>query len=151
MNAITRWNPIRELDDLQDRVLRALYRRSGNRDEEGQQSVSVAEWSPIVDIVEDEREYLIKAELPEVTKENVKVTLDNGVVTIRGERKLEKEEQNKKYHRIERSYGCFMRSFTLPADADPAQITADFKDGLLHVRLGKCEEKKPKQIEVTVN
>jgi HSP20 family protein len=151
MNAIARWNPIRELDDLQDRVLRALYRRPVSREEEGQQSLAVAEWSPVVDIIEDDKEYLIKAELPEVTKDDVKVTLDNGVVTIRGERKLEKEEKNKKYHRIERSYGCFMRSFTLPADADPAQITADFKDGLLQVRLGKCEEKKPKQIEVSVN
>ena len=151
MNAITRWNPIRELDDLQDRVLRALYRRSGTRDDDGQQSLTAAEWAPAVDIVEDDKEYLIKAELPEVAKDDVKVTLDNGVVTIRGERKLEKEEKDKKYHRIERSYGCFMRSFTLPADADPGQISADFKDGLLHVRLAKCEEKKPRQIEVSVN
>lgn len=151
MNAITRWNPIRELDDLHDRVLHALYRRSGTRDDDGQQSLIAAEWAPAVDIVEDAKEYLIKAELPEVAKEDVKVTLDNGVVTIRGERKLEKEEKDKKYHRIERSYGSFMRSFTLPADADPGQISADFKEGLLQVRLAKCEEKKPRQIEVTVN
>jgi HSP20 family protein len=150
MNAITRWNPIRELDDLQNRVLRALYRRPEASDD-GQQSLTVAEWSPVVDIIEDDKEYLIKAELPEVSKEDVKVTLDNGVVTIRGERKLEKEENHKKYHRIERSYGCFMRSFTLPSDADPGQIRADFKDGLLQVRLAKCEEKKPRQIDVNVD
>ena len=151
MNAITQWNPIRELDNLHDRVLRALYRRSDTRNDDGQQPLIAAEWAPAVDIVEDNKEYLIKAELPEVAKEDVKVTLDNGVVTIRGERKLEKEEKDKKYHRIERSYGCFMRSFTLPDDADPGQISADFKEGLLQVRLAKCEAKKPRQIEVTVN
>ena len=151
MNAVTRWNPIRELDNLHDRVLRALYRRSDTQDEDGLQSLTAAEWSPLVDIVEDDKEYLIKAELPEVPKEDVKITLDNGVVTIRGERKLEKEENNRKYHRIERNYGCFVRSFTLPTDADPGQISADFKDGLLQVRLAKCEEKKPRQIEVKVD
>lgn len=151
MNAVTRWNPIRELDNLHDRVLRALYRRSDTQDEDGMQSLTAAEWSPVVDIVEDDKEYLIKAELPEVPKEDVKITLDNGVVTIRGERKLEKEEDNRRYHRIERSYGCFMRSFTLPSDADPGRISADFKDGMLQVRLAKCEEKKPRQIEVKVD
>lgn len=151
MNAVTRWNPIRELDNLHDRVLRALYRRSDTQDEDGMQSLTAAEWSPVVDIVEDDKEYLIKAELPEVPKEDVKITLDNGVVTIRGERKLEKEEDNRRYHRIERSYGCFVRSFTLPSDADPGRISADFKDGMLQVRLAKCEEKKPRQIEVKVD
>ena len=151
MNALTRWNPIRELDDLHDRVLRALYRRPAGSGDDSQPSLPLTEWSPAVDIIEDDKEYLIKAELPEVAKEDVKVTLDNGVLTIRGERKMEKEEQNKKYHRIERSYGCFMRSFTMPSDADPAKIAADFKDGLLQVRLAKAEEKKPKQIEVNVN
>lgn len=150
MNAITRWNPIREFDDLQNRILHTLYRKSGNRDVD-QQPLIATEWSPPVDIIEDDKQYLIKAELPEVSKEDVKVTLENGMVTIRGERKFEKEEKEKKYHCIERGYGCFMRSFTLPADADPNQVSADFKDGVLQVRLGKCEEKVPKQIEVHMN
>lgn len=150
MNSLTRWNPIRELDEMQDRVLRALHLSPATREQGSQQSLTAAEWFPAVDISEDEAEYLIKAELPEVNKEDVKVTLENGVVTMRGERKFEKEEKNKKYHRIERSYGSFVRSFSLPSDADPATISADFKDGLLQVRVAKSEEKKPKQIEVKV-
>lgn len=151
MNTITRWNPVRELDELQDRVLRALHIVPTNRETGDNQSLVAAEWLPAVDITEDEKEYLIKAELPEVSKDDVKVTLDNGTVVIRGERKFEKEEKNKKYHRIERSYGTFMRSFSLPTDADPAGISAEFKDGVLQLRLPKCEDKMPKQIEVAVN
>jgi HSP20 family protein len=151
MNTITRWNPVRELDELQDRVLRALHLGPASREAGDNQSLVAAEWLPAVDITEDEKEYLIKAELPEVGKDDVKVTLDNGTVVIRGERKFEKEEKNKKYHRIERSYGTFMRSFSLPADADPAGINAEFKDGVLQLRLPKCEDKMPKQIEVAVN
>lgn len=151
MNTLSRWNPVRELDELQDRVLRALHIAPVGRDQADGQTLAVAEWLPAVDITEDEKEYLIKVDLPEVNKEDVKVTLDNGMVMIRGERKFEKDEKNKKYHRIERSYGTFMRSFTLPADADSGQISAEFRDGLLQVRLAKCEDKKPKQIEVTVS
>jgi len=80
--------------------------------------MTVADWSPLVDITEDEKEYVIKTDLPEVKKEDVKVTVENGIVTITGERKLEKEEKGKRYHRIERSYGNFVRSFSLPDDAD---------------------------------
>lgn len=151
MNTLTRWNPVRELDELQDRVLRALHITPMGRDGADGLPLTVSEWLPAVDITEDEKEYLIKADLPEVNKEDVKVTLDNGMVMIRGERKFEKDEKNKKYHRIERSYGTFMRSFTLPSDADSGQISAEFKDGLLQVRLAKCEDKKPKQIEVAVS
>lgn len=86
-----------------------------------------------------------------MNKEDVKVTVENGVVTIKGERKLEKEENNKKYHRIERSYGSFLRSFALPEDAASDKVTADFKEGVLLVRLAKSEEKRPKHIEITVN
>lgn len=150
MNTITRWNPVRELDELQDRVLRALHLAPANREGADNQPLVSTEWLPAVDIIEDEKEYLIKAELPEVNKDDVKVTLDNGAVVIRGERKFEKEEKDKKYHRIERGYGTFMRSFTLPNDANPAGICAEFKDGVLHVRLPKSEEKMPKSIEVTV-
>ncbi len=148
MNPLSKWHPFRELEDMQDRVLRAL--RLGQTGD-GQQSLVVADWSPSVDISEDDKEYLIKAELPEVKKEDVKVTVENGVVSIRGERKFEKEEKNKKFHRVERSYGSFQRSFSLPEDADSSKVTAEYKDGLLQVRLGKNEAKQPKQVEVKVN
>ena len=114
------------------------------------EAMTVNEWTPLVDVVEDDKEYLIKAELPEVKKENVKVTIENGVLTITGERKFEKEEENKKYHRIERAYGSFMRSFTLPQDAAGDKVNAEFKDGVLKVHLPKSAEAKPKSIDVKV-
>lgn len=113
--------------------------------------MTVAEWSPLVDITEDEKEYLIKAELPEVKKEEVKITVQDDVLTISGERKYEKEEKGKKYHRVERAYGSFVRSFTLPEDADGTKVAAEFKDGVLKVHLPKSEKAKPKSIEVTVS
>ena len=112
--------------------------------------MTVAQWSPLVDIAEDDQEYLIKAELPEVKKEDVKVTVENGTLTIAGERKFEKDEKNKKHHRVERSYGSFVRSFSVPDDADDSKVNAEFKDGLLKVRLMKSEKAKPKSIEVKV-
>jgi len=105
---------------------------------------------PLADITEDEKEYLIKAELPELKKEDVKVTVENGVLTISGERKFEKEEKKKKYHRVERGYGTFMRSFALPDDADGNKVKAEFKNGLLTVHLPKNERAKSKHIEVNV-
>jgi len=110
----------------------------------------VAEWAPRVDISEDDKEWLVKADLPEMKKEDVKVTVENGVLTITGERKFEKEEKNKKFHRIERSYGNFYRSFTLPDGADPDKVSAGFKDGVLNVHLPKSEKAKPKAVEVKV-
>ena len=150
MNTMTIWNPLRDLEDMQDRMLRSFGMGLNRRIPEGQQSLTTAEWAPTVDISEDDHEYLIKAELPEVNKDDVKVAIENGVVTLRGERKFEKEEKNKKYHRIERSYGSFLRSFSLPEDAVPDKITADFRDGVLEVHLAKCEEKTPQHIEVPV-
>jgi HSP20 family protein len=116
----------------------------------GREEITLPEWTPAADITEDDREYLIKAELPEIRKEDVKVTVENGVLTISGERKFEKEEKKKKYHRVERGYGTFMRSFTLPDDAEAGKIKADFKNGLLTLHLPKTEHAKPKQIEVNV-
>ena len=112
--------------------------------------MTVAEWSPLVDISENDQEYLIKAELPEVRKEDVKITAEKGTLTIMGERKFEKEETGRKYHRVERAYGSFGRSFSLPEDASPAKVSAEFKDGVLVVHLVKDEKAKPQQIEVKV-
>ena len=149
MNPLAKWNPFRELEDIQNR-LSSLFGRTSLRGL-GEESMRVSEWTPLVDLAEDDKEYLIKAELPEVKKEAVKVTVENGVLTITGERKLEKEEENKKYHRIERAYGLFMRSFTLPQDAAGDKINAEFKDGVLKVHLPKSAEAKPKSIDVKVD
>ena len=102
-------------------------------------------------MTEDEKEFLIKAELPEVKKEDVKVTVENGTLRITGERKLEKEEEGKRYHRIERAYGSFERSFVFPENAKPEQLTAEYKDGVLKVHLPKSEAAKPKPVEVKVS
>ena len=113
--------------------------------------MTVTEWSPLVDISENDQEYLIKAELPEVRKEDVKVTAEKGTLTIMGERKFEKEETGRKYHRVERAYGSFGRSFALPDDANPAKVSAAFKDGVLVVHLVKDEKIKPQQVEVKIS
>jgi HSP20 family protein len=105
---------------------------------------------PVVDIFEDEEEYVITAELPDVKKDDVRVTVENGVLTITGERKFEKEENNKRWHRVERAYGSFARSFALPDDGDVTKVNAEFKDGMLKVRVAKSESARPKQIEVKV-
>ena len=131
MNTITRWDPFHELDELQHRLSTLFGRAPVKKNSERQEALRVAEWAPLVDITEDQKEYLIKAEIPEVNKEDVKINVQNDVLTISGERKFEKEETDKKHHRIERAYGSFLRSFTIPDDADPEHVAADFKDGLV--------------------
>jgi len=150
MNALKRWNQLRELEALHH-GLGSLFGRPPTLAPEGQEEqITVPEWAPLVDISEDDQEYLIKAELPEVKKEDVKVTAEEGTVTIMGECRFEKEEKGKKYHRVERAFGSFGRSFSLPDDASPAKVTAEFKDGVLTVHLAKAEKAKPQQIEVKV-
>jgi len=153
MNALTKWNPFREMDELQRRLASvfdlAPYRRSSLTTD--QENMTVPEWAPAVDIIEDEKEYLIKVELPEVHKDAVKVTVESGTLTISGERKAEKEEKGRKFHRLERYYGSFERNFALPDDADDSQVNAEFKDGVLRVHLVKSEKARPKQIAVTVS
>ena len=150
MTTLTRWDPFKELDELQNRLStlfgRAPVRKDGGREE----AMTLAEWAPLVDIIEEEKEYRIKAELPEVNKSDVKVTVQDDVLTIAGERTFEKEDTGRKYHRVERAYGSFARSFTLPEDADAAKVNADFKDGVLIVHLPKSEKARPKSIEVKV-
>jgi HSP20 family protein len=153
MTALTRWNPFREMDDMQRRMSSLFdwspFRRSNLTNDE--ESITVAEWAPLVDIAEDDKEYLIKVELPEVQKDDVKVTVESGTLTISGERKAEKEEKGRKFHRVERYYGRFERSFTIPDDAESDDVKAEFKDGVLRVRLAKSEKARPKQIEVKVS
>lgn len=148
---LTRWNPLREMEQIENRLASLLnwepYRLNGGTEE----SLTVAEWSPRVDIVEDEREFIVKAELPEMKREDVKVTVESGVLTISGERKMEKEEKNKKYHRVEREYGSFVRSFTLPNVTSGEHVTADFKDGVLKVHLPKDAKPAGKAVEIKVS
>ena len=153
MNGLVRWNPFREMDDLQRRMTSLFdwspFRRSSLTTDD--ENITVPEWAPLVDIVEDGKEYLIKVELPEVQKDDVKVTVESGTLTISGERKAEKEQKGRKFHRVERYYGRFERSFSIPDDAEADNVKAEFKDGVLRVRLAKSEKARPKQIEVKVN
>ena len=148
---ITYWNPFKELEEVQDRLSGVLGRFPlANAANGKKEALAGAEWAPLVDICEDEKHYVVTAELPDVSKENVKVTVENGSLVIRGERKFAEEKKGRKYHRVERSYGTFLRSFSLPEDADAKQVTAEFKDGVLNIRIAKREESQPRQIEVKV-
>lgn len=152
MNNVIRWdraNPLRELENIGERFNRFFDQLSSTRGNGGE-TMTVADWIPNVDVTEDDKEYLIKVEIPEVDKKDVKVNVQEGMLTIQGERKKEKEEKGKRYHRMERVYGTFVRSFTLPEDVDEEKIEAEFKDGMLMVRLPKSEKAKPKKLEVKV-
>ena len=146
---LVRWDPFRELEDMSDRLNR-MFSRPALPQANGKETMVVADWVPSVDVSETDGEYQIKAEIPDVKKEDVKVTVEDGVLTIQGERKQEKEEKGKKFHRVERSYGSFVRSFTLPDLVDEEKVKAEFKDGVLNLQLPKSEKAKPKAIEVTV-
>lgn len=132
---LMKWEPLREMEDMFDRYTSRLGWPNMN-----QEALSASAWSPKVDIVETDKEYLIKAELPEVNKEDVKVNIENGELRLSGERKQEKEEKGKKFHRIERYHGSFMRSFSLPDNVDADNIKASFKDGMLNLSLPKSGE-----------
>jgi len=143
MTSLSKWNPLRELDDIQNRITGMFGRSLLKPDIAFREPVIVSEWSPLVDITEDDKEFVLKVELPEVKREDIKVTVENGVLTITGERKFEKEEKNKKYHRVERSYGSFLRSFSLPEETNGDKVNAEFKDGVLLVHLAKVKSAKP--------
>ena len=150
MNALTRWDPFRELEDLQKRLSTLFGRAPVKSNGEQQEALTVTEWAPVVDIVEDDTQYVIKAELPGLPKDAIHVGVQDDVLTISGERQYEKEVNDKKVHRIERAHGRFARSFTLPENSDGEKVSAEFKDGMLQVHLPKTETVQPKQIEVTV-
>ena len=147
--SLVRWDPFNQMDSLFNRMLRnslmGLPRLSG----EGNGGVKI-EWSPSADISETDKEYLIRAELPAVKREDVKVTVDRGMITIEGERKQQKEEKTEKFHRVESVYGNFTRSFSLPEDINVDAIRCEDKDGVLTVHIPKIqtEKSKVKQIKV---
>ena len=151
---IMRWDPFRELEEMGERFNRKFggYGKTmfPRPPEAGREALTVPDWAPMVDISETNDEYLVKAEIPEVKKEEVKVRVEDGVLAIEGERKQEKEEKGMKFHRVERYYGTFLRTFTVPENVDEKKVRAEFKDGVLMVHLPKAEMAKPKAIEVKV-
>ena len=152
LNKLTIWNPLREMEEAQNRFNPFFLGGFPNRMASGEiHSLAVADWSPEIDISEDDHGYLLKADLPEMKKDDVRVTVEDGILSVSGERKSEKEDQKRKFHRIERSYGNFRRSFTLPDDADSTKVTADFRDGVLKVHLPTTTIAKTKAVEVKVH
>lgn len=148
MSQITRWDPYRELEEVQNRLANFFGQPSLLR-REHRQGITTAEWAPLVDISEDEESYRVCVELPEVRREDIKVSVENGTLVISGERRHEREEKKKeRYHRVERAYGTFVRSFSLPDDVDAEKVHASYKDGVLNVRIPKTERARPRQVEV---
>jgi HSP20 family protein len=147
--AIVRWtDPFREFAQLQDRINRAFNDTHGRTDEG---PMTTGTWVPPVDIYENgEHEVVVKAELPDMTREDIDVTVDNGTLTIKGERSFSSDVKEESFHRIERRYGTFSRSFSLPQTVDTGKVAAEYKNGVLTVRLPLREEAKPRQIKVDV-
>jgi HSP20 family protein len=147
---LVKWNPFRELEDVSDSLNR-IFGRHTARAEPDREMLAVADWMPSVDISETDGAYLVKGEIPGVKKEDVNVTIQDGMLTVQGERKREKEEKGKKFHRVECSYGSFVRSFRVPDDADENKVKAEFKDGMINITLPKSEKAKTKAINVSVS
>src|SRR5438128_2859893 len=151
MNTIITWHQLREMEEATQNRFNHFLGGFPNRMGSGEiHSLAVADWSPEVDISEDDHGYLLKADLPKMKKDDVRVTVEDGILSVSGERKSEKEDLKKKFHRVERSFGNFRRSFTLPEDADSTKVTAEFCDGVLKVHLPTTPAAKSKAIEVKV-
>ncbi len=152
---LIRWNPSRDLMDVErefGKLFNSFNRRFGFDDgDQNTEELENAVWSPLTDISESKDEYLLKMDLPGVTKNDLKLSYEDGELKISGERKQEKEDKESKYHRIERTYGKYFRSFTLPKQIQAENIKAEFKDGQLKVIIPKAEEAKPKELEIKVN
>jgi HSP20 family protein len=151
MNTLITWNQLREMEEATQNRFNRFLGGFPNRIGTGETpSLTVADWSPEVDISEDDHGYLLKADLPEMKKDDVNVTVEDGILSVSGERKVEKEDHKKKFHRIERCFGTFRRTFTLPEDADSTKVTAEFRDGVLKVHLPTTTRAKSKATQVKV-
>ncbi len=148
-NELARWDPFRELEQVHNRL--ASFFEGGTHNREREESILTTAWAPLVDISEDDKSYTLKVELPEMKREDIKVSVENGILTISGERLREKQEENRKYHRVERAYGCFIRNFSLPQNVDSSKVNATYRDGVLFVSLEKAESARPQAIEVKVD
>jgi HSP20 family protein len=147
MTVLTRWDPFRELNSLQGRLNRLFEEQYGNSREE---SLTAGAFVPPVDIYEDQHSIQLKLEAPGIEEKDLDVKIENNVLTVSGERKFEKEEKEENFRRVERRYGSFTRSFTLPNTVNPEDIGADYNNGVLKIKLGKRAEAKPKQIRVNI-
>ena len=151
LNKVIPWNPLREIEEAQNRLDRTFLGGFPNRNGSDEiPSLAATDWAPEVDISEDDHGYQLKADLPEVKKDDVKVTVVDGILSVSGERKSEKEDHKKKFHRVELFYGTFRRSFTLPEDADRTKVTAKFRDGVLNVHIPTTPVAKLKGTQVKV-
>jgi len=146
--SMTRWEPFRGLNTLQEQVNR-LFEDSFSRSRSGH--AELASWAPAVDVYETENELVVKADLPDVQEKDIDVRVENNTLTIRGERKFSNEVQDDNYLRVERAFGTFSRSFSLPNTVNTEAIKADYRNGVLSVRMPKREETKPKQIKISVS
>src|SRR5579872_3293441 len=145
---ITRWDPFREIAAWQHRVNNALQEYNQPQNEE---LFSSGSFLPPVDILENEHDFVLKLEIPGVDQKDVQITLENNTLSVRGERKLEKEEKEESFRRVERRYGTFVRTFTLPNTIDPEHVNAEYANGILKITLAKKQEAKPKQIKIGIN
>jgi HSP20 family protein len=149
---LAHWNPLRELEGISERLNGFLSRSKDQQNDasqmSGQELMTTADWSPPVDVLETDAEYFLKVEVPEVTKRDIRVTVDNGVLFLQGERREEPEHTGRRIHRLERSYGRFLRSFTLPDAIEVAHVKAECKEGMLYVHLPKSAQSQAKTIDV---
>jgi HSP20 family protein len=148
MTVLTRWEPFREFSTLQDRLNR-LFRESYGP-EGREESLTTTGFAPPVDVYEDEHNVTLKIEVPGIDEKDIEVRIENNVLTVHGERKFEKEEKEENFRRVERQYGSFTRTFTLPTTVDAEKVSAHYDKGILKVALPKKAEAKPKQIKVSV-
>jgi len=146
MSAITRWDPFQNLSTLQEQVNRLF---EGSLPRRSDQS-ALTPWAPAVDIYETENELVLKADLPDVNEKDLDIRIESNTLTIKGERKLEEKVKEDNYLRVERTYGSFSRSFSLPSTVDSGSIKADYKNGVLTVELPKRAESKPRQVKINV-
>ena len=147
MTVLTRWEPFREFSTLQDRMNRLFRETQGNSQDE---SLTSSSFAPAVDVYEDEHDVTLKIEVPGIDEKDIDVRIENNTLTVHGERKIEKEEKEENYRRVERQYGSFTRTFNLPPTVDPEKVRADYDKGVLQITLPKKAEAKPKQVKVNV-
>ena len=151
MTLLTRWEPFREFSAMQDRINRMdRFFRESYSPESPEEALTTTSFAPPVDIYEDEHTVTLKIEVPGIDEKDIDVRIENNTLTVHGERKIEKEEKEENFRRVERQYGSFTRSFTLPSSVDPQQVSADYNQGVLKIKLAKKAEAKPKQIKVNL-
>src|SRR5881397_1346210 len=146
MTVLTRWDPFREFSTLQDRMNRLFQQSYGDREE----ALTTSTFAPAVDVYEDEHQVTLKIEVPGIDEKDIDVRVENNTLTVQGERKIEKEEKEENYRRVERQYGSFTRTFTLPPTVDSEKVSANYDKGVLKITLPKKAEAKPKQIKVNI-